>query len=157
MDYKERVLAALFSIFERENKNNGIKINYKIRELNNAIQHVDSLTDEIPPNTVLSDAASPSAEFHGFVHNLYQHDEAFCPNGFKWCWCGLFNTIEEYNGLKREDKLAQSPRVMIDCRPYEQRPFETRNCRPILNDTLIDAKEPPFIDSKIKMPCGTFF
>ena len=85
---------------------------------------------------------------------FYKHDESVCPEGFKWCWCGYVNTLDEYNGEVAKLEYPIASRVLVDCRPYEKRPFEKRNCKP-------DAKNIPFYRSILglgpeKFPCGSF-
>ena len=82
---------------------------------------------------------------------LYQHDSGICPKHFSWCWCGLINTMDEYYGLATSDHPPLKPRVLIDCRPFEMRPFETRNCKPNspLYRRIIGLGPDPY-------PCGSY-
>ena len=86
---------------------------------------------------------------------LYKHDESVCPQHFKWCWCGFINTMDEYNGKSICSKRFEECTVLIDCRPFKQRPFETRNCSPDLNFTNIDDKTSEAWLKK-RFPCGHF-
>ena len=81
--------------------------------------------------------------------SVYKHDDSLCPAGFKWCWCGLVNTIDEYHGAFLGGQVVKKPVLVIDCRPYEQRRFETRKCRP-------DEKSVPFYKKDLSKVKETF-
>ena len=93
------------------------------------IQHQDDMFN-LPYNSSDTERTNRTATLENIYSdlNIYKHDESLCAEEFKWCWCGFINTLEEYHGLSIKDKEPLGPRVLIDCRPFEKRPFEKRNC-----------------------------
>ena len=151
LDYKEKVMTAHFKQFDRLNPNT--TINFKIHEKYQA--EMLRFCNHTQPNNSRDIGRSnrtATIEEHYKHLGLYKHEKKLCDDNFKWCWCGPVNSLEEYHGLSIQDKKRLEPRVLIDCRPYEERPFEKRNCIP-------DLKHIPFHRRFLglradRFPCG---
>ena len=81
-------------------------------------------------------------------YNLYKHYSILCPRDHRWCWCGVVSNLQEYYGMAVHTSYFR-PLVVIDCRPFEMRPFEKRSCS---EDSV------PWLErniGKTEFPCGS--
>ena len=85
---------------------------------------------------------------------LNQHDESLCPYRFAWCWCGYVGNIKDYAAGKKSTEIVETPRIMIDCQPFQNRPYETRNCTIQTGDSL--PLHQKLAGSKVYFPCGHY-
>ena len=86
-------------------------------------------------------------------YELNRHNSSLCPYGWAWCWCGLVGDIVQYLSAKTPTIMVQSPRIVIDCRPYRLRPYETRDCAPEAKDKLPWYRK-AFGPLPRRFPCG---
>ena len=86
---------------------------------------------------------------------LNKHDESLCPYRYEWCWCGFVGNVVDYFMGKKSTTIVEAPRVMLDCRTFERRLYETRNCTIQSGDSLPWYRK-IFGRPKVHFPCGHY-
>ena len=81
-----------------------------------------------------------------------KHTASLCPPYFNWCFCSYVRDLNKYmrTGAIR-NRRTKTTKIVIDCRPYEMRPHEKRDCSQKQSSFLIRL-----FKSSNKFPCGQY-
>lgn len=84
-----------------------------------------------------------------------KHYPSLCPPRNEWCWCGVVGNWENYLNPNRTKLIVDYPNFIIDCRYFNKRPFEERDCRPESADSLPWHRK-LFGPAPKDFPCGHY-